>query len=363
MRQIVSGIGWKSLLPTTMLVLALACHVYAPHVFRVEAHRQQKEVTSEYYLQHNPAWPIRVSRGISFPAFVLACPLKGAQVAIFAINGEYTNISINLYDLVFFFGVVLLWHWVGRTLDKGNWQATRPAWSRTTRITGYLGGLAFGIVTGIYADREIAANALPSRQVGVAGVGWACLLIAYFIWKLAREVSTETVGKRWLLASTGAFFTLGALWVGGPFGATQALGEYLRPTTIKRMPLSMLHCTANEPLPGKLVRVVEAERSAYHLTLQTVTVCTAEVAFSPREGWISDVLSAQYGGGWPPLRAGCCTYQYRRHVAVFAADVSGNRLLIVQADLIQSRWDYLRLNWNKLRGAWSWPYPKVLFGT
>jgi len=360
MLKVMNLVSWRRLLPAVLLALALACHVYDTHVFRVESHRRRKEVTLEFYAEHRPAWPVRASEGISFPALVLAYPLKGAQRPIFDLNSEYTGVSICPYDLGFFLGIVLFWYLVGRMADERWQRAAERTWPRKVRIAGFCGAVVFGMLTGTYANCGIAGNHLPARQVGAVGMVWASVLIAYFAWELAREFRPEKVDKIWLFAGVGVLLMVAALWVGGPFGATQALGEYLRPTTVNVMPLAMENCAVDEPPPAKLMGVVESERTADHLTLQRVTVCTTDHESIQDEAGISQMLSGEYGG-WPPLKAGCCIYQYRRHVAMFFASPSGTGSVIVQADMIQSRWDFLRLNWSKMRGEWSWPYPKVPF--
>jgi hypothetical protein len=188
MFKVMNRVRWKWLLPTVLLALTLACHVYDAHVYRAEANRQRKELTLEYYAQHSPAWPARVSEGISFPALVLAYPLKGSQRLIYAQDFEYTAILICPYDLAFFLGVGLFWYWAGRTADEHGRRATKGAWPRSARIAGLFGGALFGVLAAADAYHRIAGNLLPGRQIGAAGMVWACLLIAYFTRRLAREL-------------------------------------------------------------------------------------------------------------------------------------------------------------------------------
>jgi hypothetical protein len=51
---------------------------------------------------------------------------------------------------------------------------------------------------------------------------------------------------------------------------------------------------------------------------------------------------------WLPLYVGCCSYQYRRHVAVVIAQQDERGSLISQAALIQSRREFLRSNWMNI---------------
>jgi hypothetical protein len=140
------------------------------------------------------------------------------------------------------------------------------------------------------------------------------------------------------------------LWVGGPFGVTQALGEYLRPTTVELVALRGCVETQETP-PAKLMRLVENQKVVYRsaLELQKVVVCRdpsrppqAERRFLAPKGWV------------PPYVGG--SYSYRRHVIVVVADSDERGSVIVEAALIQGRWDYLRLNWYKMRPYWSWPH-------
>ena len=54
--------------------------------------------------------------------------------------------------------------------------------------------------------------------------------------------------------------------------------------------------------------------------------------------------------------AGCATFQFRRHFVVAATYYDGEREIAVQAAMIQSRWAYLKQNWNRKLANWSWPY-------
>jgi hypothetical protein len=342
-------VNWKWLLPIVQLALALACHVYETHEYRAErragagSHRDPAvtgepiyESGLEYYVQNSPALAERISQGINFPALVLDYPFRDAYApVIYERNSAYTYFSICPRDLGFFLGIVLFWYWVGATLDGSRGRNPRIAWPRKARLAALAGGVVFGILTAAYADEMIASNGLPYRQIGAVGMAWASALIAFFGWRLTREFGAGRMAQRWLILGTGALFLAAALWIGGPYGATQAVGEYLRPTTAKMMPLPA-RCTEDETPPTKLMRVVESQRAFYHLALQKVAVCRSAEVFGQDEMDISWELT-DHQRRWLPLKAGCCTYQYRRHVVVIVAGLSENRSVIVQADLIQSR--------------------------
>ena len=148
------------------------------------------------------------------------------------------------------------------------------------------------------------------------------------------------------------------LWIGGPIGAAQGLGDYLRPTTAKPMPIWGT-CTTKEAPPPGMMQVVESERAFLHLTIEKLSVCRSAFAVGQDDTDITR-FAGDSEGRWLPVAAGRFRYfQYRRHFASAAAGNDGTGPIVVVADLVQSRWDYLRLNWNRLRPNWFWPYPRT----
>ena len=151
-----------------------------------------------------------------------------------------------------------------------------------------------------------------------------------------------------LLAATLTTFVAAILWVSEPYGAAQALAECLRPATTKMMPLPEGCIQTSETPPENLMRIVERQRASYGLTLQRVVVCrTARRLSSSGPDLAEAAFSEETRKRWLPLYVGCCSYQFRRHVAVVVADVSENGSLLVEAALVQSRWLYFRLNWRR----------------
>jgi hypothetical protein len=145
------------------------------------------------------------------------------------------------------------------------------------------------------------------------------------------------------------------LWIGRFFDAMQALGEYLRPTTIEGTYLPQGCTQTSETPPSDLMRIVENQESLYHLALQKVVVCRTTYRLLGFEQRFPGGLNLGEEDPCRPLHRGCCSCQFRRHVIVDVADPSGSGSVLVQAALIQSRWDYLRLNWNNVRPwAWRW---------
>ena len=180
-------IRWKWLLPILQLVFALACHVYDPHEYRVQARRDHAVDNLGYRYQNNPAIYGRISQGINFPALVLGYPFRNDDNALYERNSEFTLIWIAPKDIGFFLGIVSFWYWVGRILEKrlGLIQGTtRP---RLARIAGLACGVVFGMLTAAYACQMIAREFRPWRQIGGFGIAWAAILIAYFGWRLTQE--------------------------------------------------------------------------------------------------------------------------------------------------------------------------------
>jgi len=112
------------------------------------------------------------------------------------------------------------------------------------------------------------------------------------------------------------------LAVGGPFGVTQALGEYLWPTTVKLMPLPSDCVPTNEASSPEALRIVEYQRNFYRLSLQKMVVCRTPRKFPEMEpDFTEQAFDQNTRRRWLPLYVGCCSYQYRRHVAVVIAQL------------------------------------------
>jgi hypothetical protein len=173
------------------------------------------------------------------------------------------------------------------------------------------------------------------------------------------DIVMNKMVKLELWAIVAALFGFAVLWIGGLLDVPQALGEYLRPTTIEGMYIPPGCTRTNEAPPPDLMRIVAGQEKLYHLTLQRVVVCRSTLRLLDFE---------QRHAGLPlgeddPCRRlpkGCCGCQFQRHVIVMVADPSarGGGSVLVHANLIQSRWDYLRLRWNKgQRASWFWWWP------
>ena len=125
--------------------------------------------------------------------------------------------------------------------------------------------------------------------------------------------------------------------------ASLASKEYLRHESIEMMPLPKDCMQAGDQPPGALLEVVEAQKNAYELELQKITVCRSPHEMPNRE---PDFTLAAFDGKtrsrWLPLYVGCCTYQFRRHFTVVIQQNDGQGTVVVMAALIQSRWKYLR---------------------
>ena len=133
------------------------------------------------------------------------------------------------------------------------------------------------------------------------------------------------------------------------FTATrEALLECLRPTTVKLIPLPATCVPTDLAPPPDLLRIVEYQRRHYRLLVQQVVVCRAAASPLPDMGnLVGGNASGNDRERWLPLYVGCCAYQFRRHVAVLAANVHESGYVMVEAALVQGRWDYLRASMAK----------------
>jgi hypothetical protein len=102
------------------------------------------------------------------------------------------------------------------------------------------------------------------------------------------------------------------------------------------------------PSPEAL-RIVEYQRSFYRLALQEIVVCRTPRKLATMEpDFTEQVFDASTRRKWLPLYVGCCSYKYRRHVAIVTAQQDEKGSVISQALLIQSRLEFLRANWTKI---------------
>jgi hypothetical protein len=118
-------------------------------------------------------------------------------------------------------------------------------------------------------------------------------------------------------------------------------------------------CVGLDAPSPEVVRVIERYQKLYNLSLQKVVSCNNHnFGQFPQDD--PKFAAATFDGlaqrSWQPLEKGRC-FQYRRNFAVVVVADCGET--IMEAALIQSRWDYLRLNWNKTLLPFSWPYPRA----
>lgn len=85
---------------------------------------------------------------------------------------------------------------------------------------------------------------------------------------------------RWLGWALGTLFVLWAIvW---PLASNrQILSEYWSPTTVETVAFPSGCVQTDDPPPPKLMRVVEQQRDAYALSLQTIKVCRTAYKLSP----------------------------------------------------------------------------------
>jgi hypothetical protein len=160
-----------------------------------------------------------------------------------------------------------------------------------------------------------------------------------------------------LWATIASLYVIAVLWTGVLLDVPQALGEYLRPTTEESGYMPQGCILTNETPPPDLMRIVENQKEFYHLTLQKVVVCRSTRRLL---GFEQRFVGLPFGDEdlCRPLLKGCCSCQFGRHVVVAAANPTDTGSVLVGASLIQSRWDYLRLKWNRgHRTSWFWCWP------
>jgi hypothetical protein len=152
----------------------------------------------------------------------------------------------------------------------------------------------------------------------------------------------------WTLVAT--VFAFLVLWTGGVLTLPGAVVECLRPTTIQGNYLPRGCVATDEAAPSGLTRIVDSQKALYHLEIQRVVVC--KTTYRVRE------LEARYPGLPLPdidpclrLAKGCCSCQFGRHVIAAAAEPTATGSVVIHANLIQSRRDYLRRHWNRGHGS------------
>lgn len=163
---------------------------------------------------------------------------------------------------------------------------------------------------------------------------------------------SRTVKRICLAAITVLYFLL-VISLARVFDVAQALREYLRPTTVEGNFLPQGCVITNETPPPDLMEIVKGQKKFYNLALQKVTVCRSARALPEFEvRYPGLTFGEELRNQWRPLGQGCCSCQFGRHIIVMAAQPSENGSVLVQANLIQSRWDYLRLKCNQIKWVW-----------
>ena len=115
------------------------------------------------------------------------------------------------------------------------------------------------------------------------------------------------------------------------------------------MPLPADCVPSNEAPSPEALRIVQCQKSFYRLALQEVVVCRTPRKFPNIEpDFTEQVFDQSTRRKWLPLYVGCCSYKFRRHVAIIIAQQDERGSLISQAALIQSCREFLRSNWTKI---------------
>jgi hypothetical protein len=144
------------------------------------------------------------------------------------------------------------------------------------------------------------------------------------------------------LASVIAIAVLFLLFT--PYRMCMFLGlkEYLSPTQVLAIPLPPA-CSPSDQKPtlGTLA-LIGSQAAHYHLVLQSSAVCRMATVQPLNESEFATFFSSDVLQRWLPSYLGCCTYSFRRHFAVVVAENRDGGTLVVAANLVQSRWEYLK---------------------
>jgi hypothetical protein len=144
---------------------------------------------------------------------------------------------------------------------------------------------------------------------------------------------------------TSAFILMSVVSVSILGRHSVVLRECFRPTTVEMVPLPTGCVQTMEAPPSDLVRLLNQQKDFYHLKLQKTIVCRTQTRLIQNQ--LNAMISSEPHQDWLPLYIGCCSYQFHRHFLLLAARVDDSGSIVLAAAMIQSRWDYLRLNWSK----------------
>ena len=189
------SLSWRIGVAVSQLLLAVGLFAYAPFQYRADV-QKVGVVELTYFLQHYPPAAQRVSYALNYPAFaiarILVAPKSLARIDNFALMTFWADGGqerVTPTDLVFFFGVVVLWYWLAGLLET-LWIKRLLIWpGMLTSICG----LVLSITTGTYSLILLFSQYRPLRQIGPFGVLWSLLLIGYFGQSIVRRIKQSRV--------------------------------------------------------------------------------------------------------------------------------------------------------------------------
>jgi hypothetical protein len=159
--------------------------------------------------------------------------------------------------------------------------------------------------------------------------------------------------SRIIIGAIAMLYFINVLVFARVFEVAGALGEYLRPTTVEGNYLPQGCAVANETPAPDLMRIVSNQQNLYGLALQKVVVCRTASSLPTFETRFAGLpFGEELRNRWRPLRQGCCSAQFGRHVIVMVANPTENGSVLVRANLVQSRWDYLQVKCGAVRWVW-----------
>lgn len=131
-----------------------------------------------------------------------------------------------------------------------------------------------------------------------------------------------------------------------------AVIEYVRPTTVEGDMRPPGCVVSAELAPKGLMEIVQAQASIHRLEIQRTAVCSYTRRLPWFEGRPKTIAENLKESQCRPLYGGCCSCQFGRHVLVVAAEGRDSGSVLVQANLIQPRGEYLRSKLVRVRRSW-----------
>ena len=135
-------------------------------------------------------YPIEYRRQAGFPEWGFTLPVKDPE----AIPPRKIGYFVHTQDLIFLGLIVLLWWRVGRWVDKYVHRPaeTRTPWGRGFRVLDLAVLAATLLCSAVYSYLLIfRISSAPYRHVGILGLVWVAVLMAYLWFTVRRELRIQ----------------------------------------------------------------------------------------------------------------------------------------------------------------------------